>query len=542
VIRRVAVVAPAALGIALAAGAWLWPTAPAVPPSEPRFTQLTFDAGRAASPAIAPDGAELAYTLDDQLVVQRFGDHRGLVILPDLAEKQADPAWSPDGQQLAFATPTGLWVCGALGESPRRVLEGSAGHPSWTPDGRSLVYDDLFLNAAIGGPRRPKVWTVPVSGGTPARVGEVDGAVPAVAPDGRHIATTFTSRIGVGDGVGPSVEYLPAGMGAAWSPVYAADGRSMRFVAAGGGSLDVWQVPVVDGLPTGEPVPLTTGNAGFILRIASAPDDRFVVAERYDRVYDVVRVDLGATPSAHALTHSRLPIVGARIAADGGRVLFHTRYPAADEVFVMNADGSDLRRIARLSFVGSADWSPDGTRIAAAGNDGTGFGLWSLSADGAAPQPIPADAGAGMDWLATGAIAQVRNGQEVRFDADGKELSVRPLPDPKALRTFPSQDDRWRIVEDGHAWRVTDADGAVRVGGPDATGRVLGAWDARDIAWLVVDFRVHRVDPVVGTDDVVFDLSPWGTGTGFAMDVADDGSWLVVPIGFEHSELWRIDR
>jgi Tol biopolymer transport system component/DNA-binding CsgD family transcriptional regulator len=107
------------------------------------------------------------------------------------------PALSPDGRQLAFATRDALMVIPAVGGEARELLRASDENTSvnissivWMPDGRHLL-----LTRGSADPRKQhedEVWRIPVAGGEPQRVGL---AMPGlrglcVHPDGRRIAFT----------------------------------------------------------------------------------------------------------------------------------------------------------------------------------------------------------------------------------------------------------------------------------------------------------------------------------------------------------------
>ena len=58
-------------------------------------------------------------------------------------------------------------------------------------------------------------------------------------------------------------------------------------------------------------------------------------------------------------------IAGAAIAPDGQRIALTVQIRGVTQLYVMNADGSDTRRIAEeLDVRGAPAWSPDGTQVA----------------------------------------------------------------------------------------------------------------------------------------------------------------------------------
>jgi Tol biopolymer transport system component len=89
------------------------------------------------------------------------------------------------------------------------------------------------------------------------------------------------------------------------------------------------------------------------------------------------------------------------------------------DVYVMNADGSDLRNltktpddVARGASQGPPVWSPDGTMFAFEGDDGKNDGLYVMNADGT-----------GFRWLANGLRpAWSPDGNRILFTGMGSDL------------------------------------------------------------------------------------------------------------------------
>ena len=120
------------------------------PTTPPR--RLTDDAAGNFEPAIAPDGARVAFASsrdgNAELYVQPLAAGGG-TRLTDASRDDWNPAWSPDGTQLAFLSDrTGsdrVHRVASTGGEARR-LTGEAGtsameeQPAWSPDGRTVAF------------------------------------------------------------------------------------------------------------------------------------------------------------------------------------------------------------------------------------------------------------------------------------------------------------------------------------------------------------------------------------------------------------------
>ena len=159
--------------------------------------QITFDLAPALTPAISPDGRQVAYTSTSTLsgasssdgspalaagapvMVRQIAGGRAIQIAGETGSHELFPRWAPDGSQVIFEAGGGVYSVPALGGTPRPVfsapLEGAVSFPAWSPDGRQLAYrqaDTLSVYTADTGEHR--------------KVGL--GHWPAWSPDGRWVA------------------------------------------------------------------------------------------------------------------------------------------------------------------------------------------------------------------------------------------------------------------------------------------------------------------------------------------------------------------
>jgi TolB protein len=201
------------------------------------------------SPAWSGRGDAVAY-------VSFFGGHGPALYLADIASGRksplvtdgslnASPAVSPDGRQVAFARAIGanieVFLCAADGSGVRRLTNsgGIDTNPAWSPSGQEIA----FTSSRAGS---PQIYVMDVEGSNVRRVtfqGEYnDGA--AWSPDGTRVAyATRAERnrfdIAVLDLVTLQSVRLTSTGGSNESPSFSPDGRRIAFASARNGRTQI---------------------------------------------------------------------------------------------------------------------------------------------------------------------------------------------------------------------------------------------------------------------------------------------------------------
>ena len=117
-----------------------------------------------------------------------------------------------------------------------------------------------------------------------------------------------------------------------------------------------------------------------------------------------------------------------------GQIVFGSEHAGEDEIWVMNADGSNKRDLTRHDGAKISDldprWSPDGRQIAFSSDPGGNRQIWVMNADGSRAHQVTNAPGANRDpsWTADGRsiVFQSNNGgsfEIYRVNADGTGLS-----------------------------------------------------------------------------------------------------------------------
>jgi Tol biopolymer transport system component/predicted Ser/Thr protein kinase len=272
-------------------------------------------AARGNFPSWSPDGAEILYAsgpwFDQKIykVPAGGGEPREIPVrLPPGAPRLPHvlyPRLSPDGRLLAFESQNAVYVVGADGGEPKKLVVGRC--PAWTADSSALVYS----NAERG--QNLSLWRVGISPsgavGTPPApitVGRGRDVQAAVSRDGKRIAyaalevafnvEAMPFDAEAGRPIGPP-RPLTAGRKVIYFFDASPDGRSVVFDARTGVSSSIWRV--AEGRP---PVQLTSDPAFEDMRPKYAPDGRSIsfarrAAKQPDAVADLwLMSDDGANP------------------------------------------------------------------------------------------------------------------------------------------------------------------------------------------------------------------------------------------------------
>jgi WD40 repeat protein len=268
---------------------------------------------------------KIAFTSDNTIYTMN-ADGSGLNQLTPFGNGFRDrfPVWSPDGTKIAFGRTTftvrsQIYVMNADGTNPTRITNNSTddSQPSWSPDGTKIA----FVSNRDG-----------------------NNEIYVMNADGSN-QTRLTNNT--------AVELDPA-----WSP----DGTKIAFSS----TLDAtdFEIYVMSGAGT-NPVRLTNNNSSD--RVPSWSPDGTKIAFGTNRLglALVYLMNADGSNQVNITQSASLDSFDPEWSPDGTTIAF-TSYGRvaptnADEVFLMNPDGSNIRRITTTSFdEHDLSWQPVG--------------------------------------------------------------------------------------------------------------------------------------------------------------------------------------
>ncbi len=395
-------------------------------PLEPtRTVRFTTSEGSWISVDISPDGATLVFDLLGDLYTLPVEGGATTPLLTGPAF-ESQPRFSPDGSEIVFVSDRSggqnLWVLSADGSDTTQITRGNDNlytSPEWTPDGEYLVASRTF--SPLGGAAKP--WLFHRDGGSGiALIDEPDNLKaigPAFDPTGRYIYLARGTRDWNYDAAFPQYQLVrydretgrqatvTGRYGSGFRPGVSPDGGTLVY---GTRHEDATGLRARD-LATGNerwlvyPVQRDDMESRATLDIlpgyAFTPDGAALIASYGGRLWrvpldgaDPAEIPFTADVTIHAgprldfdypvedtPTFRARQIRDVTLSPDGSTIAF----TALGELYVMDADGGDPRRIGAEvdGALFHPAWSPDGATLAAVSwREPEGGHLWTISPDG----------------------------------------------------------------------------------------------------------------------------------------------------------------
>jgi Tol biopolymer transport system component len=348
----------------------------------------------------------------------------------------AEVGWSPDGNRLVYHTVAAgdpMFLADADERTGRQIYAGEPGlhnhFPLWGPDGRFVYFVHGFA------PDETDVWRIRPDGSGLERLTFHDSRVmfPTFV-DARTLLYLATAS----DGSGPSIyaldlsrrvsERVSTGVEEYTSLDASADGR--RLVATvSSATASLWRAPIEEG-PVGESkaarVALPTAQ-GLSPRIGPHCLIYRAPAAGLDSIWKLAD---GQAPVQLWDGRDGRVVAAAAVAPGGGQIAFPAEKHGQTRLYVMNADGTGLRRVAEdLDVRGAPAWSPDGRWIATGAVRNGQSALFKVPAAGGAAILLLREYALDPVWSPSGRFI-VYSGPDVGTEFAVKSVTADGTPHP----------------------------------------------------------------------------------------------------------------
>ena len=362
------------------------------------FTRISENAGEETSPTLSPDGTTVAYAMrvngSWDIYAQRVGGRNATPIVNDPQRDEKGAAFSPDGSQIAFhiADATGgIFIAGATGESVRRVTE-TGFDPAWSPDAKQIAYATEEVNDPSSRLGQSTLYVAGASGGTPRKLLDADGVQPSWSPSGARIV--YWSNTG-----GQRDIYTVASTGGTpvavtndaaidWSPVWSPDGNFIYFSSDRGTAMNLWRIAVDEssGKVLGVPEIVTAGvQASAALPSFSKNGGRLAFRSRIGSInpvaipFDPASLRAGVPSLLDTRNNMRVP---SSVSPDGKQIAFFSIGESQEDLFIGTPDGP-IRRVTDDAARDRAPmFTPDGRSLVFYSNRGGTWQPWIIGTDG----------------------------------------------------------------------------------------------------------------------------------------------------------------
>ncbi|MBV9301938.1 MAG: PD40 domain-containing protein, partial [Acidobacteriaceae bacterium] len=350
---------------------------------EPIILPLIGVAGEETMPAFSPDGSRIAFVCHDSGQKQS-GIYAGVVGIQSfvrLTQNGDDysPVWSPDGREVAFLRNEYdkflIGVVPGLGGAERVIYTGpraplsyetGGGGLSFSPDSKYLAFSEWNADTQEASiklltlqDRRTHFLTSPPTGSHDRR--------PAFSPDGDNLAfirswgPTSVEELFVISTAGGEPKQLTFDRKLIYGPpTWTSDGHEILFSSTRGGLTAIWRMSV-----TGRVVQRVSG-VGPVARYPSlSSSGRELAYEHVDEQQNLWRLELKDAAHARGPASVLVPSAKAQnllpqFSLDGRKIAFQSMRSGYSELWICDADGSNLVQVTQLEgYAGSPHWSPD---------------------------------------------------------------------------------------------------------------------------------------------------------------------------------------
>ncbi len=401
-----------------------------------RAMPVTWEQGLELTPALSPDGKQIAYTVGNgtqsKIYLRPIADGRPTPLTNDTVAVELFPRWSRDGTRILYVK-DGLVFSAPAGGGPSRQEVPSRGgqvvSAAWSPDNSQIAYvvgDSLFLHQADGtsrllaGAEQLTLCTWGPNDLIACSAGNGLYLMPGIGFG--NIAPSWITVVRVTDG---QVTTVTDSSSNNQSPQWSRDGRHLLYLSNQFGLADLYALTIDgDGTPRGAPQRLSVGLNMSTFSLSA--DDRrlaYAVMTTTANIWSEPWTGRVARPDDRQLTQvtfGHQTIEASTITSDGRWLFYDSDLAGNSDIYRMSlVTGAP----ERLTSDGTPEFapspSPDGRSVAFHSFRGDSRDIYLLPLDG-------------------GALEKITNtpGQEAQptWSADGRSIAYFMLNGPPAIR------------------------------------------------------------------------------------------------------------
>lgn len=379
------------------------PASEAVVWEQAKHVPLTDSSEVKGYPSLSPDGKSFIYTTGNDeaydIFLQRIGGKNPTNLTANSPAADWMAAFSPNGKLIAFRSerqPGGIYVMEETGENVRRISD-TGFHPSWSPDGKQIVVSDKSSDVSTSHTiPNSSLWTIDVETGNKKLLETKGDAIqPNWSPNGKRIVYWFLdeknqAEIATIPATGGEPFVITRDSAMDWNPIWSPDGKFIYFASDRGGSMNIWRLAIDEetGEVSGEPESVTTPSM-YVRHLAFSRDGKTLAYIRYETHSNLQSIafdpeKLETVGEVNMVTSGNKQLSMPAMSPNGEEYVMRS-FPTltTEEIAVFSRDGSNLRLLTNDKFRDrSPRWSPDGKQIAFTSDRSGKYQVWMINADG----------------------------------------------------------------------------------------------------------------------------------------------------------------
>ena len=335
------------------------------------------------------------------------------------------PAWSAEGAQIAFTSTGedgGVFLMDADGANLRQLTHNDRWDWGvvWSPDGARIAFNRRFA---------PQLFVMDADGGDAQQLTDgISGQSPAWSPNGAQIAFIRNGEVFVVGADDATSRRITDNDYWDWAPAWSPDGTRIAFNGDG-------EVFVV-GADGANPEQLTSEGLGYVKPLWSPDCSQILFAADRNGENEVLVLDADGS-NLRRLAGGHAPVWS----PDGRQIAFIVDRDGAHDISMMDIDGTNVRQLTNDSYWKyGLRWSPDGSQIVySIDPDGAGSNeVHVVGADGSSRRRL--SDGHGPEWSPDGSrivFHSNRDGDDEIFVMNSDGSDVQQLTENHYQDRFP---------------------------------------------------------------------------------------------------------